>query len=74
MSLLDFLIYFFNFYLFMIVTYTEREAETQAEGEAGSMQGTQHGTPSQVSRITPPAKGGAKPLSHWGCPMTSFLN
>ena len=28
---------FFNFYLFMIVTHTEREAETQAEGEAGSM-------------------------------------
>ena len=28
-------------YLFMIVTHTEREgeAETQAEGEAGSMQG-----------------------------------
>ena len=29
----------------------EREAETQAEGEAGSMQGTQHGTKSQDSRI-----------------------
>ena len=28
---------FFNFYLFMIVTEREREAETQAEGEAGSM-------------------------------------
>ena len=31
-------LYFFkNFYLFMIVTEREREAETQAEGEAGSM-------------------------------------
>ena len=28
--------FFLNFYLFMIVTEREREAETQAEGEAGS--------------------------------------
>ena len=28
---------FFNFHLFMVVTEREREAETQAEGEAGSM-------------------------------------
>ena len=42
----------------------EREAETQAEGEAGSMQGAGCGTPSRVSRITPWAEGGAKPLSH----------
>ena len=44
----------------------EREAETQAEGEAGSMQGAQRGTRSQVSRIMPWAEGGAKPLSHPG--------
>ena len=31
------LFFFLNFYLFMIVTEREREAETQAEGEAGSM-------------------------------------
>ena len=41
------------------MTDTEREAETQAEGEAGSMQGVRHGTPSQVSGITPWAEGGA---------------
>ena len=35
----------------------EREAETQAEGEAGSMQGAQCGTRSQDSRIAPWAKG-----------------
>ena len=29
--------FFFNFYLFMIVRERERGAETQAEGEAGSM-------------------------------------
>ena len=42
--------------------HREREAETQAEGEAGSMQGTRHGTQSWVSRITPWAEGG---LNHW---------
>ena len=41
----------------------EREAETQAEGEARSMQEAQHGTQSQVSRITPWATGSAKPLA-----------
>ena len=46
----------------------EREAETQAEGEAGSTQEAQHGTRFQVSRITPQAAGGAKPLHHQGCP------
>ena len=51
----------------------EREAETQAEGEAGPMQGAQCGTPSRVSRVTPWAAGGAKPLSHSGCPKYSVL-
>ena len=36
---------------------TQREAETQAEGEAGSIQGARCGTQSQVSRITPWAEG-----------------
>ena len=31
--------YFLRFYLFMHERHTEREAETQAEGEAGSTQG-----------------------------------
>ena len=34
-----------------------REAETQAEGEAGSMQGASCGTQSQDSRIMPWAEG-----------------
>ena len=46
----------------------DREAETQAGREAGSMQGARCGTPSQVSRIRPWAEGGAKPLSQPGCP------
>ena len=49
----------------------EREAETQAEGEAGSVLGAGCGTQSPVSRIRPWTEGGAKPLSHRGCP--SFL-
>ena len=66
----------FDRYLFLKFIYSwerererEREAETQAEGEAGSMQGAGRGTPSRVSRITPWAEGGAKPLSHWSCPV-----
>ena len=47
----------------------EREAETQAEGEAGSMQGARRGTPIRVSRIRPRAAGGAKPLRHRACPI-----
>ena len=53
---------------------TERkEAETQAEGEAGSMPGAWDGTWSQVSRIRPGAEGGAKLLSHPGRPKLSAL-
>ena len=52
--------------------YIEREieAETQAEGEAGSMQGACRGTGCPVSRITPWPAGGAKPLSHPGVPVS----
>ena len=52
---------------------TEIEAETQAKGEAGSMQGPQRETQSRVSRIKPWAEGGAKPLSHPGCPGLGFF-
>ena len=41
----------------MIVIQREREAETQTEGEAGSMQRARRGIRSQVSRIAPRAKG-----------------
>ena len=58
----------------MIVTEREREAETQAEGEAGSM----HREPDMgfdpVSPGSHPGpKAGAKPLRHPGIP-TYFLN
>ena len=45
-----------------------------AEGGAGSMQGAWCRSRSQVSRITPWAKGSAKPLSHQGCPVFCYLN
>ena len=52
----------------------EREAETQAEGGAVSMQGAQCGTRSRVSRITPWAEGRHfQPLSHPGI-SDIFLN
>ena len=36
------------------------------------MQRARRGTRSPVSRITPRAAGGAKPLRHWGCPVSGF--
>ena len=58
----------------MIVTEREREAETQAEGEAGSMHrepdvGLDPGSPGS----RPGPKAGAKPLRHAGIPQDSFL-
>ena len=57
----------------MIVT--EREAETQAEGEAGSMHqepnvGLDPGSPGS----RPGPKAGAKPLRHPGIPGVCILN
>ena len=52
------MVFFLDFiYLFMIDIYIEREAETQAEGEAGSMPGARRRTQSLDSRTAPWAKG-----------------
>ena len=56
----------------MIDIEREREAERQAEGEAGSMQGARCRTRFWVSRITPSAEGSAKSLSHPGLPPRSL--
>ena len=66
------LFFFFLKILFMYsrVTQTEREAETQAEGEAGSINGVRLGP---VSRVTPWIEGGAKPLRHPGCPRNKMF-
>ena len=55
-------------------THREREAETQAEGEAGSMHrepdvGFDPGSPGS----RPGPKAGAKPLRHPGIPRHCFL-
>ena len=60
---------FFLIYLCMIVTEREREAETQEEGEAGSMHwepvvGFDPGSPG----LRRGPKAGAKPLRHPGIP------
>ena len=60
------IIYFFKDFIYLFMRDTEREAEAQAEGEAGSTQVSQRGTRFWVSRIMPWAEGGAKPLSHPG--------
>ena len=57
----------------MIVTQREREAETQAEGEAGSMHrepdvGLDPGSPG----LRPGPKAGTKPLHHPGFPTDFF--
>ena len=59
-SMEDLSIYFLFFlkdFISLFMRDTQREAETQAEGEAGSMQGAPCGTQSRDSRITPWAKG-----------------
>ena len=65
------------FFKFILVTERERErergAETQAEGEAGSMHrepdvGSDPGSPGS----RPGPKAGAKPLRHLGIPVLSL--
>ena len=53
---------------------TEREAETQAEWEAGSSRGAQCRTQSQTSGSHSELKADAQPLSHPGIPISIVLN
>ena len=45
--------FFFKDFIYLFMRNTHREAETQAEGQAGSLQGTPCGTQSQGPGITP---------------------
>ena len=47
----------------------EREAETQAEGEAGLHAGSLMWDLILGLQDQAQARGSAKPLSHWGCPV-----
>ena len=59
----------------MIVTQREREAETQAEGKAGSMHREPDvGFDPGSSGSRPGPKAGAKPLRHPGIPSLTILN
>ena len=65
---------FFLIFLFIYDSHREREAETQAEGEAGSMHrepdvGFDLGSPGS----RPGPKAGAKPLRHPGIPAPHIL-
>ena len=53
-------------------TQREREAEIQAEGEAGSMQGAWYGTRSRVCRIMPWAEGRHQITELPGLPKAIF--
>ena len=53
---------------------TEKEAETQAEGESGSPWGARCGTPSSGTLGShPEPKADAQPLNHPGIPVTGFF-
>ena len=59
----------------MIVTQRERDAETQAEGEAGSMhQEPDVGIDPRSPGSRPGPKAGAKPLRHPGIPVLGSFN
>ena len=69
---IGFLFVCFLRFIYLSMRNTQRETETQEEGEIGSRQEARCGTQSQVSGIISWAEGGAKPLSHWGCPSLIF--
>ena len=67
--------FFKRFYLFIHKTHTHREAETQAEGEAGSIHREPDvGLDPRSPGSHPGPKAGAKPLRHPGIPGKSNLN
>ena len=52
---------------------TQREAETQAEGEAGSQRGVDVGLDPMTPGSCPELKADAQPLSHSGVPERRAL-
>ena len=66
--------HFLKKFIHLFMRQREREAETQAEGEADSIQGAPHGTHPQPPGSCPGLnEGGAKPLSHLGCPVSALM-
>ena len=63
-----FIFYFFKNLIYLFMSDTQREAETQVEGEAGSMQEARCGTRSQDMGIMPWAKGRCSTAEPPRCP------
>ena len=59
-------------FIYLFMRDIEREAETLAEGEAGSLQGAQCRTCSPILRSRQEPKADAQPLSHPGVPLPCF--
>ena len=59
---------FFKDFMYLFMRDTEREADTQAEGEAGSLQGARWGLDPGTPGSHPEPKADAQPLSHPGVP------
>ena len=73
------LTYLFSVFLFLKIFYLfiherHREAETQAEGQAGSLQGAPCGTRSQSPGSRPELKADAQLLSHRASRIFYILN
>ena len=66
--------FFLRFLFYLSMRDTQREAEAQAEGESGSIQGAQCGTWPQNSRITPWAEGRHLTTEPPSRPQPSFPN
>ena len=66
-------LFIFKDFIYLFMRDTEREAETQAEGEAGSTQEAQCGTRSWDSGITPRAKGGCSTIEPHRRPIKIIL-
>ena len=66
---------FFKDFIYLFMRDTEREAETQAEGEAGSMHREPDvGFDPETPGSRPGPKAGAKPLRHPGIPICMLSN
>ena len=65
--------FFLRFYLSIHERHTEREAETQAEGEAAPCREPYVGLDPRTPGSRPGPKAGAKPLSHPGIPSLGIL-
>ena len=70
---LESLFFFLKDFPYLLMRHTEREGETQAEGEAGSLQRDQCGTQSLIPGSCLEPTVDAQPLSHPGVPKNYFL-